>query len=238
MHSPAPHDRERQILALWERGVGLGRWQREDALLAAGGGAPQALGARNAALLALRGALFDRAWSLTSRCPACNADCAFAVDALALAEQLNAFSVPGQSAIVDCAGRPVELRAPTADDLRAVSALPDAASAARCLLARCVDGGATLDDLDDQALAELGSRLERLDPGALVSFTLCCPACSHAWSGDVDVGEALWSELQRAAERSLIEIDALARAYGWTEHDVLRLSPSRRAAYLQLVGAS
>src|SRR5438876_4213102 len=88
MHSPALHDRERQILALWERGVGLGRWQREDALLAADGSAPLALGVRNATLLALRGALFNRAWPLNSRCPVCGCDCEFEVDSLTLAEEL------------------------------------------------------------------------------------------------------------------------------------------------------
>jgi len=237
MQSPAPHEREQQILALWERGVGMGRWEREDALLAAEGAAPQALGERNAMLLRLRGALFERAWPLISRCPACGADCEFAVDSLALAEQLNGLVAPGRRAVVDCAGRPAELRAPTAADLRAVSLLP-AASAARSLLARCIEGGGPPDELDDQALAELGSRLEQLDPGALVSFALHCPACNHDWASDIDVAEALWSELQRAAERSLLEVDALARAYGWKEHEVLRLSPARRAAYLQLVEAS
>jgi hypothetical protein len=237
MQSPAPHEHERQILALWERGVGMSRWDREDALLAAEGAAPQALGQRNAMLLRLRGALFERAWPLISRCPACGADCEFAVDSLALAEQLSALAVPGRRAVVDCAGRPVELRAPTAADLRAVSVLPET-STARALLARCIEGDAPADDFDDQTLVELGGHLEQLDPGALVSFALHCPACSHDWSSDINVADALWSEVQRAAERSLLEIDALARAYGWTEDEVLRLSPARRAAYLQLVAAS
>jgi hypothetical protein len=237
MPSPAPHEREQQILTLWERGVGMGRWEREDALLVADGAAPQALGQRNATLLRLRSALFERAWPLISRCPACGADCEFTVDSLALAEQLDALAAPEQHAVVDCAGQPVELRAPTAADLRAVSLLP-AKSAARSLLARCAEGGAPSGDLDDQALAELSSHLEQLDPGALVSFALHCPACDHDWSSDINVAEALWSEVQRAAEHSLLEIDALARAYGWTEHEVLRLSPTRRVAYLQLVEAS
>jgi hypothetical protein len=31
-----------------------------------------------------------------------------------------------------------------------------------------------------------------------------------------------------------MEVDALARAYGWREADILALSPARRAAYLEL----
>ena len=54
----------------------------------------------------------------------------------------------------------------------------------------------------------------------------------------IDVGAALWAEVQRAAELSLIEIDTLARAYGWSEDEVMRLAPMRRAAYLQIVEGS
>ena len=38
------------------------------------------------------------------------------------------------------------------------------------------------------------------------------------------------------AERTLADVDTLARAYGWTEAEVMELSPTRRAAYLQLLG--
>jgi hypothetical protein len=34
----------------------------------------------------------------------------------------------------------------------------------------------------------------------------------------------------------LLDVDALARAYGWSEPQVLALSATRRAAYLQLIG--
>ena len=36
---------------------------------------------------------------------------------------------------------------------------------------------------------------------------------------------------------TILDIDALARAYGWTEQQVLSLPPLRRAAYLQIVSA-
>ncbi len=238
MGSPAARAREPQILALWERGVGLGHWAREDSLLVTLGPPPAALGARNAALLRLRGQLFDRAWPLCSRCPACAADCEFVADCLALADDLSAVAAPPGTARVDRSGRSIALRAPTVHDLREIAVLPDAHSAARALLARCVSDGETLDELDEQAVADLSAHIERLDPGAVVSFALHCPDCGHDWSAAIDVGNALWSELQRAAEGALIEIDALARAYGWTEREVLSLSPVRRAAYLQLVGAS
>jgi hypothetical protein len=233
----ASADREREVLELWERAVGLDRWQRDDALLAAGEATPRGLGARNAALLAVRNALFDRALMLRSSCPSCATQCEFEVDSVTLAEELRSQAVE-EAATFDWAGHSVTVRAPTVDDLNAISRQADEATAVRALLARCLAGDFDPADADGVAIEELGRRLERLDPGAVVSFRLRCPACEHDWSAMLDVGEALWIELQRVAERTLTEIDALARAYGWTEAEVMRLSPTRRAAYLQLVGGS
>jgi hypothetical protein len=232
MCSTASTHLDREVLDLWERGVGLDRWRRDDALLA--DHAPRGLGARNAALLALRNSLFDRVWPLKSSCPACETDCAFEVDSVVLAECLRLPGEPSMSFEWD--GRSLTARAPTIDDLTAISRATDPAGAARALLARCIGGDLDLAAVDDAAIDELGQRLERLDPGALVSFQLDCPACRHEWPAVLDVGEALWLELQRSAERTLADVDTLARAYGWTEAEVMELSPTRRAAYLQLVG--
>lgn len=237
MRSTASAHRDREVLDLWERGVGLDRWRRDDALLA--DHAPRGLGARNAALLALRNTLFDRVWPLKSSCPACETDCAFEIDSVALAEGLR---LPGEAAgssewaSFDWDGRALTARAPTVDDLTAIARMPDGKGAVRALLGRCIGGDLDIAAVDDAAIDELGQRLERLDPAALVAFQLDCPACRHEWSAMLDVGEALWLELQRSAERTLADVDALARTYGWTEAEVMELSPARRAAYLQLVG--
>jgi hypothetical protein len=234
MYSPAPEKREQDILSLWERAAGLSRWDREDALLAAIGKPTAMLGARNAALLSLRGALFGRAWSLQSRCPQCSTDCEFEADSIALSDALSALPAPVAHTAIEIFGRSIELRAPTADDLRS---LADRGEGAAALLSRCVIAGMDASDAAAEILDKVDAVLERLDPGAVVAFALECPACGHRWQAAVDVGDAIWSELQHAAERSLLEVDALARAYGWTESEVLRLSPIKRAAYLQLTGA-
>jgi hypothetical protein len=46
----------------------------------------------------------------------------------------------------------------------------------------------------------------------------------------------LWDDVQAYARGLLGQVHALARAYGWTEHEVLSLSPRRRAAYLEMTG--
>jgi hypothetical protein len=51
----------------------------------------------------------------------------------------------------------------------------------------------------------------------------------------VDIASFLWTELNVHAKRVLGEVDAFARAYGWSESEVLRMSRARRQSYLELI---
>lgn len=236
---PLAHaDRERRILSLWERAVGRSRWTREDELLG-GAGEPRGLGDRNRALLAIRNALFGRDWPLRSDCPACGTACEFEVDSVDLVDALAGQIEPAQgSAELDWHGRSIPVRALTADDLRGVADHDDIAGAARALMARCLPPDLDPSQLSENDVDALEGWIESLDPAAAITFALACPACGHQWQALVDVANALWTEVQRAAELSLTDVDALARAYGWSEEQVISLPPVRRAAYLQLVAAS
>ena len=76
------------------------------------------------------------------------------------------------------------------------------------------------------------------DPQAEVLLDLTCPACGASWQTVFDIAAYFWAELTAEAKRLLREVDALARAYGWREVDILALSPGRRQAYLELVWTS
>jgi hypothetical protein len=236
MHSAAAR-REQDILALWDRAAGRARRQRDDALLAAAGAAAtDSIGAGNAALLSLRTRLFGAPWRLRAACPICHTDCEFMADSAVLADGLAppADAAPCRIAI---GGRELTMRLPVLSDLAGLAAASDSAAAARLLLARCL-GDSPAVALDQGIRDKIEAELERCDPGAVVAFALDCPDCGHAWQAVIDIAPALWAEVQAAAERSLLEVDALAREYGWSEAEVLALPHARRAAYLQLVGAS
>lgn len=79
--------------------------------------------------------------------------------------------------------------------------------------------------------------LEAADPMGDLRVEVTCPACSHAWSAAFDVPGFLWEEVDRWARRTLLEVHTLASAYAWPEAEILRLSPTRRRLYLELVGA-
>jgi hypothetical protein len=50
-----------------------------------------------------------------------------------------------------------------------------------------------------------------------------------------DAASFVFSEIRHRAHQLLLEVDALARAYGWREEDILRLPDARRELYVGLV---
>ena len=232
----------RELLALWERVGATSRAERSDALLGAQCEAPpSSLGLRNAALVALRARLFGNVQPLRGNCVRCGAVAEFVVDCAALSQALLPARDAAQPQLLAIDGHRVEFRVPDVGDWREACAAKEFVVA---MLGRCVtrcerDDGTPCapEDLPASAADALSRRMEELEPGATVGFELACPECGARWTAQMDVGDALWTELQSRAERLLLDIDALARAYGWTEPQVLALSDTRRAAYLQLIGA-
>lgn len=92
-----------------------------------------------------------------------------------------------------------------------------------------------IDQLPKQVIKAVSKRIEALDSQAEVLINLNCPACSHQWKVLFDISSFLWSELNDWAERTLRMIHTLARGYGWTEQEILKLSPIRRQLYLGML---
>ena len=228
------------VLALWERAGAAAPSARDDALL--GDAAPASLSARNAALLALRSRLLGATQRLRAACPACGAALEFTIDCDVLARALQPAADAGSVHELRCDGYRIAYRVPGIDDWRAAAASTDFAPVLmqRCI-ARCErDDGVpcAAASLPPSVTDALSSALEALEPGACVDFDLRCPECAAQWSAPMDCAAVLYGEVRARAEALLVEVDALARAYGWSEAQVLALSPTRRAAYLQLVGAA
>lgn len=138
------------------------------------------------------------------------------------------------------AGRTLHFRLPSSRDLAAVAELRDPANARQQLALRCLVEPALLSEVDlenffsTERLADLGRQMTQLHPQAETRLHFTCPECEKAWSDVLDVADFLWTELAAKARQLLLEVDALARVYGWNESEILRLSPTRRAAYLKL----
>ena len=195
--------------------------------------ADEPLGRRNAALMALRRARFGNPFDTWIDCPACGERMTLTIDAAQLPPAPPASPPP-----IELDG--LRFRRPTSRDLARLAGIGDADEAAYCLLAACTDTPQALpqDAAGLEALLDrVDAALEQDDPWADPSLAVDCPACGHAFAAGLDVAAILWDEIDGVARRLLDEVHLLARAYGWHEQEILRLSARRRAAYLQRLEA-
>lgn len=227
-----------EMLSLWERGAHRHALDRS-ALLAAAARpdweaaaiADLPLGMVNASLLQLRSASFGPHMEGHADCAQCGQRLSFTLD---LRQLLALADAPPRPASTEAAG--LQLRAPSLRDLAAVAPEADAERAARMLLARCTLASDAA-HIDKAALREAEDALDTLDPQADLAIALVCVACGHAGAAQLDPGALLWDDIAAQAQRLLTQVDRLASAYGWSEEQILALSPTRRASYLALQGA-
>jgi hypothetical protein len=227
------------VLALWEQG--RARHAIDRALLLFAAACPDLpadrladlpLGQRNAALLRLRHWAFGPEIRACVDCPGCR-------ERMELAFEADMF-LPPESAAHDGDEHETDgfrFRLPTSRDLAALLGHADVNSAAARLLERCCiarPGGDQASSLDG-LLEKIEAELEALDPCADIELSLVCESCAHAWTAPFDIAAMLWDEVEARARALLATVDTLARAYGWSERDVLALSEQRRAAYLEMV---
>jgi hypothetical protein len=236
-----------ELLDVWEHGQARSPVDRALLLLAAacpeldaGDLAELSIGQRDAELLRLREWIFGPSVVSLATCSQCGErlELAFQVaDVLAPSpardEQLTSLSVGPYD---------VRFRLPNSRDLTAAAASGDVEEGRRLLVERCVlsarrdDDDEPAGDLPAEVVAVLAEQMAQADPQGDVQLAMACPACGHEWQAAFDIVSFFWSEIHAWARRVLHEVHALASAYGWREADVLAMSPSRRQAYLELVG--
>ncbi|MFF4253262.1 hypothetical protein ACFY1L_18845 [Streptomyces sp. NPDC001663] len=231
-----------ELLAAWEAGLGeppvgrallLHRTARPEVDT---GRLPQLpVGEREADLFALRRALFGERMQVRLECAACGADMEFDLDAGELAGSLGS---SGESVVrVRQGGWDVEFRLPGVADLQAAarSADPRAALLARCLVSAVHDGtDVPAGELPAPVQRRIAEAVEAADPGADLALNVACPECGEATRAELDIASYLWTELDAWARDVLLDVHLLATAYGWTEPEILALSPTRRRYYLEL----
>jgi hypothetical protein len=216
-----------RLLTAWERGAGSPPVARGAAMVAAAGlvsdqGCALDLPLAACAALVVRAHVetFGGLVACTATCPGCG-------ELIDVTLDLTALPVAPASTATVAVGA-LTVRALTTRDLLDAGSAEDPRA---LLLSRCVEGAggpaATVDDAVDVAA-------ERLAGAAAVVLRCVCPGCGAQVRVGLDPGLLLWEQVSAAAERLLVEVADLAAAYGWSETDVLRLSPMRRAAYREL----
>jgi hypothetical protein len=217
------------------------------------------VGDREADLYALRRALFGDRMQVVTNCATCGEVVEFDLDASALSTEPLGSGAPeparsraarsgsggsgadgvGEQLRVVADGWVIEFRLPAVADLAAV-ATGDPATARRALIERCTlsatRDGQPVDpaDLPEPLQQRLAAAAERADPAADVTLRINCPDCGSVTPAELDIASYLWVELDSWARDLLLDVHLLASAYGWTEPEILALSPLRRRYYLEL----
>lgn len=235
-----------ELLNIWDRGMQHGPLRRAlDLLAAAFPGsdhdelAREPIGTRDLRLLALREELFGPAIAGSAACPECGEllDLNFQVADMRVPHAGNS---PGERA-VEMEGYRISFRLPASADLASVPAGEGMAGLRAHLLGCCLHEatheGEPVDaaELPADVIGRVLEKMREADPQADLQIELRCPACSHGWEIIFDIVSFLWSEIDAWAWRLMREVHTLARAYGWSESEILALSPRRRRIYLAIV---
>jgi hypothetical protein len=77
--------------------------------------------------------------------------------------------------------------------------------------------------------------LDAADPGLDIVIAHKCPVCDAEARQRFDVIRFVWQDCALRAERLLQDIDFIARVYGWSEEDILKLSDQRRSRYVAMI---
>jgi hypothetical protein len=214
---------EDALLRAWETAQRLVPVARSLALLSAASGEPieqlaaLPLGERDRRLIALRAELYGTEVRGVATCAFCDEELELAFDAGLLpgAREANP-----------------EVRQPTTFDLVAAAGAGSAGAAYDVLVHRWL-----ADDADARTVGAVEAAILDADPGIDTELAVQCSACAETTLVDFDAGAYAWSEIESNVQRLFATVAALARHYGWSEHEILAMSAQRREAYLALAFA-
>lgn len=234
-----------ELLSIWEQGINRPMFERALLLLEAASGqsmdslATLSIGQRDLKLLELREILFGRSAPCIVACPSCTERLEFNLDIDELRVSEKTEDVQPEYTL-ETEGFTLKYRLPNSADLSIASSANS--NGRDLLLQSCLmtahQGARELvcTELPTEVLDALSRAMAEADPQSHLELALTCPECGHAWSAVFDIVSYLMEEIHRWAKHMLQEIHHLARVYGWREADILAMTPTRRRAYLELLG--
>jgi hypothetical protein len=237
---------DRQLLDIWEQGLMQSSSRRALLLLSAAYSDMSiedieelSIGERDTRLLRLRESVFGQQLSSVLECPVCHTSLEIDFNI----EEILMNSQPGPEKPLSLADSSyeVQFRLPNSRDLEAVSGCPDLSESRRVLVQRCLVsahntvGNISFDELPPEILDKIEDHMSESDPQADIQLSISCSFCGNIWQETLDIISYFWQEINSWAHRVLYQVHKLASAYGWSERDILALSPPRRQFYLDAV---
>lgn len=235
-----------EILGIWEGGLDQSPVQHGIDLLglARPEGSPEdlaklSIGDRDRILLILREQIFGPKLVCLTNCPSC----AERLEMTLGVEDILSKPLDSDADMrIGMDGIEVKFRLPNSLDLIAIEENQDMSRARQILVERCIvevsQNGEKMpsDQLPVKIADAVEDMMEKIDHQSNVNLDLTCPVCGNKWEAAFDIVSFFWSEIDAWAKCVLQEVHVLALAYGWSERDILDMSPFRRQVYLDLVG--
>lgn len=239
--------RETDLLLVWERGRGVKPARRGLMMLATAFPeleredlAAWSIGTHNRKLIALFQMLFGQRVMGGAVCPACEETLGFdlSLDQLGFSEAVVTPELREES----FGEYTIGFRPPRVAHLHQATTLPNLSEAYAYLVRASLESvalaGRTLEpeELPPEVIAAVGAQIAQLDPGAEILLAMTCHTCAYAWQINFETSAFLWQRIALVAKRLLTETAMLARAYGWSEREILEMTATRRETYLELMG--
>jgi hypothetical protein len=191
--------------------------------------AADTLGLRNQRSLALHRVLCGGRMEAQVCCP----DCATDNEAEVPVAELLDLPDPPEAVVIETDSGPTRFGLPRMAFLAACAGTGETHASLAERLA--LDGpGARL---SAAALASLSAAWEAADPAGAIALGVECVGCGRQITATVDPASFVARDFDRLADRLMAEVDTIARAYGWTEAEILALPADRRRRYLALAGS-
>ena len=198
------------------------------------------VGERDARLLDLRRRLFGEPVEALAVCPQCGStvELNFQVSDVEVKPPANA------PLWVEHRGWRVDFRLPDSRDLAAVAACTSVEEARRRLIERCVVNVSRrskrypADDAPQHLIRLMEERMNEADPKGFDAKGKRALVVGNGgvWIAALEIDAFVAREVAAGARRLVQDVHRIARAYGWSEDEILGMAASRRQAYLELVG--
>jgi hypothetical protein len=238
-----------ELLAIWESTQHLSLLERSLYLLSVvyetdtGTIAKLSIGDRDAGLLRFRKKIFGSRLINMAYCPGCGKPVEWetTVDEILLQDiipdaGMKVFKLESE-------GYTIDFRLPNSDDIMTAMASGNRQVDVSSFISSCIlhidhlQKNDLTPALPQKVIEDISLRMSEADPQAEISMVLNCPDCKNEWRASFNILSYLWLEIESWAKRILKEVAMLARAFGWSEKEILSLSPQRRQYYLGLINA-
>lgn len=239
-----------ELLAVWEAGEQQSLLEKSLHLLRLAYSAADlnsvatlSIGERDACLLLLRERLFGRRLVNKATCPTCTETVEWETNTCDLHLQAPIAAEQPREFVLEEEGFTIRFRLPNSHDLRRAMMQAGDQFKPQQLLAACLlhirrnAQEYAFEALPPSLIEALNERMAQEDPQANIQMLVGCPGCGAQWEVRFDIVSYLWLEIDNWAHHVLQQVYVLAKAFGWSENDILRLSPQRRQLYLTMLQA-